>query len=329
MRPSTPLLLLALASCVPKGKHEIVQIQLDATRVALATRESDLQQEIDSDNGRIAALEEEVSDRQVQLDALAARIDGLEAALDEAARREAEHVAVDQVACREPEPVEPEPGVRPRPKPIPEVPVGPTPADRRAHVDASVERMAEAVADAARRDARRANRAARHEAVVAAFQELVDDGLAEVVETDDGTVVRVLVAKLFNENRTSLSPLGEQLVERLATALNALADHTVRIDGHTDDQPVHSAEHPSNWELGFAYAVGVLRGLEEHGIPQDPVVASMAGARPVDPSDSDEARRLNRRVELVLVPERGVIQRFAPTPPDPEPEPGPLPDAPG
>ena len=87
----------------------------------------------------------------------------------------------------------------------------------------------------------------------------------------------------------------------------------VTVEGHTDDQPVHTAEFASNWERAFSRAVAVLRGLEASGALLS--VASFAGTRPLVANDTAEGRERNQRVELVIEVDPGVVTAFEATPP--------------
>jgi len=78
-----------------------------------------------------------------------------------------------------------------------------------------------------------------------------------------------------------------------------------RIEGHTDDTPIHNRRFSSNWELSIARANSIMRYLtEQHSIPISKVEAVGYGEyRPLVPNDSQENRRLNRRVVIELIPE--------------------------
>ncbi|MCA9573306.1 MAG: hypothetical protein KC656_35965, partial [Myxococcales bacterium] len=211
----------------------------------------------------------------------------LEAAIAQLSGELAEHALLDQAEC-------------------PELPAGtePTPAcaARAAHIDATLAEVTDALAARSRQKLRASERAHEHQRVLEAFESLVDDELAFVDVHPEGSVVRILVAKLYNENTTTLSPLGISIVERVASALDGLRDHHLDVIGHTDDVSVSSVTLPSNWELGFAYAVGVVRMLEDLGVTLDTHASSRAGNDPLLPPVDAEARRMNRRVELVLTP---------------------------
>jgi len=75
----------------------------------------------------------------------------------------------------------------------------------------------------------------------------------------------------------------------------------LRVDGHTDQLPIHTLRFPSNWELSTARAVSVVRYLAEQGIPSKRMTAAGFGEfHPVDPGQSEAAYQRNRRIELKL-----------------------------
>lgn len=75
------------------------------------------------------------------------------------------------------------------------------------------------------------------------------------------------------------------------------------IEGHTDSVPVRNMPYPSNWELAAARATEVTRWLasQPEMDPQRMVAQSRAYFTPLGDNATSAGRRLNRRVELVLV----------------------------
>jgi len=119
---------------------------------------------------------------------------------------------------------------------------------------------------------------------------------------------------LFDSGSDELNANGSASVEKLAAPLKALIDaehgQMVMIGGHTDDVPVHNARFASNWELSTARAVAVARKLVEMGLSPSQVVA--AGFGPYHPrvqAQDDQSRRLNRRIEVLLVPTQAVASK--------------------
>ncbi|HCY88331.1 MAG TPA: flagellar motor protein MotB, partial [Desulfobacteraceae bacterium] len=72
-------------------------------------------------------------------------------------------------------------------------------------------------------------------------------------------------------------------------------------DGHTDKIPINNEFFASNWELSVARAVSVVRFLNSLGIPGNRMAAAgFSKYYPIDPADTPEALRKNRRIEIKL-----------------------------
>jgi chemotaxis protein MotB len=81
------------------------------------------------------------------------------------------------------------------------------------------------------------------------------------------------------------------------------------VEGHTDNVPIGpDLVHifPTNWELSVARAVAVVRFLQEKGGIQPKRLSARGYSyyRPVAPNESEEGRRQNRRIEIILIPVR-------------------------
>ncbi|HET8726970.1 MAG TPA: OmpA family protein, partial [Alphaproteobacteria bacterium] len=78
-------------------------------------------------------------------------------------------------------------------------------------------------------------------------------------------------------------------------------DWVLRVDGHTDRRPIQTAAFPSNWELSTARAIEVVQFLIDQGVPPERLAAAgFADQQPLDPRDTEDAYRRNRRIELQL-----------------------------
>ncbi len=113
---------------------------------------------------------------------------------------------------------------------------------------------------------------------------------------------------LFAPGSAELSDAAKKELDPVIAALKEIAaeippdiDWILRVDGHTDRNPIHTGQFPSNWELSNARALSVVRYAMAQGIPADRLVAAgFADTRPIDPGDSPEALSHNRRIELRL-----------------------------
>ena len=95
-------------------------------------------------------------------------------------------------------------------------------------------------------------------------------GLSKQLQTvidKRGLVVRVLTDKLLFESGTAaLQPAGLPLLQEVGSLLNVDRTHPITVEGNTDNQPIHSAQFPSNWELSAARAATVVRYLIAHSV---------------------------------------------------------------
>ena len=299
------MLAFLLIACVTRGHHELVVMQLDATRTALSAQQVAARDDTAAGDVTIAALKDEIHARQAQLDLLDQKHASHEAEL-EALRLRYAALLEEDAAAKPPPPDAPK---LPRPKapPVPNLPERPI-------LHASIDEMTGAleVADELAFERKRADE--RHARVVTAFAPLVADGYAIVERHGDASAVVMLSAKLFNENTVELSPRGEDTAKRVATAMTQLHGWNLEVAGHTDATPFHSPELPSNWELGFARGVMVLRALRDDGVDEPAHVTSFADTVPRVPPGDPEAVRENARVELWLSEIPGIEDRFKPTP---------------
>ncbi len=113
---------------------------------------------------------------------------------------------------------------------------------------------------------------------------------------------------LFASGEAEIGAEGRRQLAQLAATLTAIADEipdelpwVLQVDGHTDVRPIRTPRFPSNWELSTARAISVAQFLISQGIPPDRVAArGFAEFQPLDPGDSEEAYRRNRRIEIKL-----------------------------
>lgn len=129
----------------------------------------------------------------------------------------------------------------------------------------------------------------------------------------DGLVISLREAGFFESG--SATPKAEALptLRQIAGRLGP-TPYDLRIEGHTDNVPIHTVEFDSNWELSTARATRVARlFLEMKAIPADRLsAAGYAEFHPVASNDTAEGRSENRRVDLVVMP-RTKINFAAPT----------------
>ena len=146
----------------------------------------------------------------------------------------------------------------------------------------------------------------RNYEVVRQIQALDDLEGIQVSFYDQGVLINLEGKFLFDFGQAVLQPQSIALLGKVADAIRGISD-PVRIEGHTDNVPIHTRKYPSNWELSAARAVQVLRYFVEREA-LEPARFSAVGygdARPRFPNDTAERRSMNRRVEIILVTEIG------------------------
>jgi chemotaxis protein MotB len=112
----------------------------------------------------------------------------------------------------------------------------------------------------------------------------------------------------FDTGQATLLPEGRAELDKVGSALSDLDKQipgeiawVLRVDGHTDVRPINSPIFKSNWDLSSARAISVVQYLVSLGVPpQRLVAAGFAEFQPLDPGNTDDAYRRNRRIELKL-----------------------------
>jgi chemotaxis protein MotB len=118
-----------------------------------------------------------------------------------------------------------------------------------------------------------------------------------------GLVITLLSDKSFYDSGSAeLRPQTKEVLNAVDVFLKR-NDNLIRVEGNTDNVPIHTALYPSNWELSTARAVNVVRYLVETDA-MDPRRISAAGYGEYHPrtdNSTPEARQSNRRVDIVLL----------------------------
>ncbi len=133
--------------------------------------------------------------------------------------------------------------------------------------------------------------------------EKIGDGIS-VRRTEEGLVISLADTHFFQSGVAGLNESASAAIVEVAALLKDLPNH-IRVEGHTDDLPLASAAVASNWHLSATRAVAVLSVLEGAGIPSYRLSASgFADQRPLVSNKTPQGRRMNRRVDLVVLRSR-------------------------
>jgi chemotaxis protein MotB len=99
-----------------------------------------------------------------------------------------------------------------------------------------------------------------------------------------------------------IAPNGYRVLDRVGAVIGRAA-HAVRVEGHTDNVPIHTPRYPSNWELSVARAVNVVKYLAASGAvaPERLSAVGYGDSKPRQANLSPQGRAGNRRVEIIAV----------------------------
>jgi chemotaxis protein MotB len=124
----------------------------------------------------------------------------------------------------------------------------------------------------------------------------------------EGLVISLREIGFFDSGSSELRATSEAAVQRIATVLSTQTN-SIRIEGHTDNVPIHNTQFASNWELSTARATEIIRlFITRYNLPATRLsAAGYAEYHPAAGNDTLEGRAQNRRVDIVVLataPER-------------------------
>lgn len=120
--------------------------------------------------------------------------------------------------------------------------------------------------------------------------------------TPEGFTISLKELGFFDSGRATLLPGAADKLKRIAKVLSR-PGLEIRVEGHSDNQPIHNDQFRSNWELSAARAMNVLLLLvDDAGFdPRNISAAGFGEFRPVADNSTPDGRKMNRRVDLVVV----------------------------
>lgn len=142
-------------------------------------------------------------------------------------------------------------------------------------------------------------------------QEMIDNrGVGEYVRVKavpGGFEVELVNSALFASGSATLQRTIKPVLAQLAETISGIDGSRLEVQGHTDDEPIHTEQFPSNWELSSMRAINVLRFMTAHGADPGQVKAvAYADTIPLKPNRDQMGRPIqenqaaNRRVVLLV-----------------------------
>ena len=145
------------------------------------------------------------------------------------------------------------------------------------------------------------------------LQSMIDGGKL-TVNIDAGRIVINLPNNvLFKTGSANLNPEGQEALTQIGGVLTQFSDRRFQIEGHSDNVPIKSSRFPSNWELSTARALSVVHLLTEMGVnPENISAAGFGEFRPRADNEDEDGRKLNRRIEIVMLPNLDILSSELP-----------------
>jgi chemotaxis protein MotB len=139
-------------------------------------------------------------------------------------------------------------------------------------------------------------------AILRDLSDLLDAKSLELIEDKRGLVLAIPESHSFDAGRADLSTKAQTLIGRIASVL-AGVPNAIRVEGHTDDAPIHTAQFTSNWDLSTARATQVVDFFITRGgvAPARLSAAGYAFYHPRATNGSPDGRARNRRVDIVIL----------------------------
>ncbi len=138
------------------------------------------------------------------------------------------------------------------------------------------------------------------------LEQELDESRVEISQLKNRlTVIKLTSEVLFSSGSAQLKPTGQKVLSIIAESLNAYPDRAISVEGHTDNRPmVQNARYKSNWELSVARGVAAVNYFQQNNQvdPKRLKVIGYGEYRPVSSNETAEGRKLNRRIEIRILP---------------------------
>ncbi len=128
---------------------------------------------------------------------------------------------------------------------------------------------------------------------------------------EEGLVISLREFGFFDSGSATIKPQALPALDRIASIL-AIRTCKLRIEGHTDNIPIHTVQMASNWDLSTARATALIQVLiQDHGFaPERLSAAGYAQYHPVASNLMPQGRAQNRRVDIVILTSQAKTAAF-------------------
>lgn len=287
MRAITVILLMLVSACVSSGKHEAALAELDTAHQSLAEAQQQIkrnqlqlektEQELESARIQNAMAQQEILQNQEQIKNTNQKL--------EAAKVQVVAVTTELLKLEQRK------------------------QDLQNELSASQQQMA--TLRRIKDETRRRNQI--YEEFVNRLKSMIDGGQLTVSIEQGRIVINLPDNILFKSGHANLNPEGQQALTQIASVLSQFSDRRFQVEGHTDNKPIKSARFPSNWELSTSRALNVVHLLIDMNVaPENISAAGFGEFRPRANNETEEGRKLNRRIEIIMLPNLDILSNELP-----------------
>ena len=151
-----------------------------------------------------------------------------------------------------------------------------------------------------------------HQSILQMLKPQLGNGAVEMHESEEGLVISLREAGFFDSGSADVRAATLPVVAGIAHEL-ASSPFAIRIEGHTDNVPIHTARFRSNWELSASRAATVTRIFLDDAAtnPAGISAAGYAEYHPIADNSTAEGRAKNRRVDIIVLPRPAPSQSAA------------------
>ena len=145
------------------------------------------------------------------------------------------------------------------------------------------------------------------------LQKMISGGQLTVTIENGRIVINLPDEVLFASGSATVNKAGREALAQIAKALAVFPDRRFQVEGYTDNVPIQSTRFPSNWELSTARALSVVHLMIDEGVaPQNLSAAGFGEFHPRATNDTPEGRALNRRIEIIMLPNLDILSNELP-----------------
>ncbi len=283
----TILPLILLSACVSSGKHEATLAEMDTMRESLGNAQEEINrnqqqieqtlQELDAARMQNALAQEEINRNQQQIKKTELQL--------ETARKQIV-TATNELMILEAR-------------------------KQNLQEELSESQVQMATLSSIENETKRRNQI--YEKFVNRLKTMIDGGQLTVSIEQGRIVINLPNNVLYKSGSAKLNPEGEEALTQIAMVLSQFSDRRFQIEGHTDNKPIKSARFPSNWELSTSRALTVVHLLTDLDVlPENISAAGFGEFRPRADNETEEGRQLNRRIEIIMLPNLDILSNELP-----------------